>query len=73
MATTSPTRTQLRALRHLAMRGHGMCFRELRTELHSKALALGDMAQLRDLGLIRWTDQGWLVTDDGRVRAKVTA
>ena len=63
------TPTQLLIIRHLAKRGHAMLSHTLAQELGKKFISINTINNLKERGYIRLTDQGWLITEFGAVRA----
>jgi hypothetical protein len=69
MTTGTPKMSaiQLTILKHLHMRGHAMYMYQIAKELGKRFIGVG---KLRKCGYIRPTDQGWLITDSGKLRAE---
>lgn len=63
------TRVQLSIIQHLAKRGHAMDSRSIAHELGMRYISVLTIENLFDREYIRSTDQGWLITDAGRLRA----
>lgn len=69
--TTKLSVAQHTILALLVKRGHAMTTRMLCDELRRKYISTLTLNALRDYGYIRLTDQGWIATDAGRLRAHV--
>ena len=54
----------------LVKRGHALSSNDVRMELRKRFIGIMTTNALRDLGYIRWTDQGWLATEQGRLRVQ---
>ena len=54
----------------LVKRGHALSANDVRVELRKRFIGIMTTNALRDLGYIRWTDQGWLATEQGRLRVQ---
>lgn len=69
MTTGTPKMSaiQLTILKHLHMRGHAMYMFQIAKELNKRFIGVG---KLRKHGYIRATDQGWLITESGKLRVE---
>jgi hypothetical protein len=61
---------QLAILTHLHTRGHAMYMCHVASELGLKYIGVDTSRKLHFHGYIRHTDQGWLITDSGKLRVE---